>query len=62
MAPGWRRAPSARMGVQGMKSPSWFKSVVPHHRVAGYCCVFVVAAYVVAIALLVAYLLGDLLW
>jgi hypothetical protein len=45
-----------------MKSMSWIKSVVPNHRVAGYCCVFIAAAYVVAVALLVGYLIGDLLW
>jgi hypothetical protein len=45
-----------------MKSLSGFGSVAPHHRVAGYCCVFAAAAYVAAVALLVAYLLGDLLW
>jgi hypothetical protein len=45
-----------------MKSLSWIRSAAPNRRVAGYCCVFVVAAYVAAIALLVAYLLGTLLW
>jgi hypothetical protein len=45
-----------------MKSLSRPRDVVPHHRTAGYCCVFVAAAYVAAVALLVAYLLGDLLW
>jgi hypothetical protein len=45
-----------------MKSPFWIRSAAPHRRVAGYCCVFVVSAYVAAIALLVAYLLSDLLW
>jgi hypothetical protein len=41
---------------------SGFGRVVPHKHVAGYCCVLVAAAYVAAAALLVAYLLGDLLW
>jgi hypothetical protein len=45
-----------------MKSLSWIRSAAPHRRVAGYCCVLVVSIYVAAIALLVAYLLGDLLW
>ena len=45
-----------------MKALSWLKSATPHHRVAGYCCVLVAAVYVAAIALLVAYLLGDLIW
>jgi hypothetical protein len=45
-----------------MKSLSWFRHVAPQHRVAGYCCVFVAAAYVVAVTLLVAYLLSDLPW
>jgi hypothetical protein len=44
-----------------MKSLSWFRTIAPHHRVAGYCCVLVAALYVAAIALLVAYLLSDLL-
>jgi hypothetical protein len=45
-----------------MKSLSRVRDVAPHQRAAGYCCVFVAAAYVAAVALLVAYLLGDLLW
>jgi hypothetical protein len=49
-------------GGIGLKSPSWFRTVGPNHRVAGYCCVFVAAAYVAAIALLVAYLLGNMPW
>jgi hypothetical protein len=57
----WRCARAGVWGIDGMKSLSWFRSVAPHHRVAGYCCVLVAAAYVVAIALLVAYLLSDLL-
>jgi len=48
--------------LQGVKSLSWLKSFAPHHRVAGYCCVAIGAAYVIAVALLVAYLLGDMLW
>jgi hypothetical protein len=45
-----------------MKSPYWLKNIAPQPMVAGYCCVFIAAAYVAAVALLVAYLLGDLLW
>jgi hypothetical protein len=45
-----------------MKSLSWLRSVAPHRRIAGYCCVFVAAAYIVAVALLVAYLLGVQFW
>jgi hypothetical protein len=44
-----------------MKSMSWFRNIAPHRRVAGYCCVLAAAAYVAAVALLVAYLLSDLL-
>jgi hypothetical protein len=63
MALFWRAARGrAFRGINGMKALSWFRSVAPHHRVAGYCCVFVATVYVVAVALLVAYLLGDLLW
>jgi hypothetical protein len=46
----------------GMKSPSWLRSVGPNHRVAGYCCVFVAVTYIAAVALLVLYLIGSLLW
>jgi hypothetical protein len=45
-----------------MKSLSWFRNIAPHHRVAGYCCVFLAAAYIAAVAVLVAYLLGELFW
>lgn len=49
-------------GTMGVKSLSWIRIVAPQHRVAGYCCVLIAAAYVAAVALLVVYLLGELLW
>jgi hypothetical protein len=45
-----------------MKVLSRLRTVGPTHRAAGVCCVLIAAAYVGAAALLVAYLLGDLLW
>jgi hypothetical protein len=45
-----------------MQSTSWPKKSESHHRVAGYCCVFMAAAYVVTIAGLVVYLIVGLPW
>jgi hypothetical protein len=43
-----------------MATRHWFPRAESGHQVAGYCCVFLAAGYVIAIALLVGYLIASL--
>ncbi len=45
-----------------MATRHWFGRTHSSHHMAGYCCVFLAAAYVAAIVFLVGYLIATLLW
>jgi hypothetical protein len=45
-----------------MATRHWFPRAESGHHAAGYCCVYLAAAFVVGLTLLVGYLIASLFW